>query len=175
MAGDAAIWFVESGAANATEAAAAAADKIEFNQTPVTTKEGLLKETSFRVVRSDIDMEVAFGDLNDYQDTGPKRVIATLAGIIEQPRQATHQIRTNLKTFSLRDSQSTNYPKGKVGIRVNGWDEFDTVPTANRGWNVISIEAAASYEFKNKVAFVCELIFGANKTGVNAAGNFAWS
>lgn len=177
MASEGAIWFWESGASSAAEADAAAADIIEFDESPVNSKGAIITEAEFEIIRSDLDSEVAFGNLSDYQDTGVKRILATIPGIIKQPEQSTHQIRQNIKTFGIRDQQSKSSPTapfGKVGLRLDRWKEYNTLPNGNRGWNIVRIKNAVPMDVKAKIGFVIQMIFIANDTGLESTP-YDWS
>ena len=119
MASEGAIWYATAVEGSA-EVNALAVNKVEFDITPVASKNAYLEEPEFEIIRGDPDNEKVFGNVNEHQDTGVSNIIARIPGVITEPVSSTHQVRENLKSFGIRaQTVDTLYPKGAAGLRCD--------------------------------------------------------
>jgi len=157
-----AIWQVQSGAANGTEATAGATNTQLFNDTGKVIGSGAFVidiDVSFR--RSVPENEAVDADNNEIQDMGIGGLDITLQGI---SGDADNDVVANLvNKFSkwLQDGNTTTgFTKGRFGLRLDNAPQWNVVPTATFGFHIRDIKFRYVGEKKVQVEFTIRLALG---------------
>ncbi len=109
--------------------------------------------------------------LGTYQDTGNQNVEITITGIITNARESSHQVRRNIRTFGLRPSITSALKFGAVGLRLDGYEEFNITPSATRGAVIQEIELANPVDEPTKIGFIARIRILGNK---GTSPNYSW-
>ena len=168
MAGEnIAIWQVQSGAANGTEATAGATNTQLFNDTGKVIGSGAFVidiDVSFR--RAVPENEAVDADNNEIQDMGIAGLDITLLGV---SGDADSDVVANLvNKFSkwLQDGNTlivgpTNFfTKGRYGLRMENAPQWNVDPTATFGFHIRDIKFRYVGEKKDQVEFTIRLALG---------------
>lgn len=166
MAGEnAAIWEVQSGAANGTEATATTTHTQLFNSTGKVISEGAYIDTQSMIIgKATPENEAVNDDNNEIQDmglTGVDVIITGVAGDID------NEVATNLVTkfikWSILDggNTTTGFTKGRFGLRLDNAPQWNVVPTSTYGYHIIGqIEFNYVGDAKDQVQFKIRLGLG---------------
>ena len=170
--GNSAIWQVQSGAANGTEATAGDANTVDLdvNLTP-TTATGHIFVSEFNVRNAVAENPQVSGNGNEVQDMGLDGIDVTLTGMIKDV-DATNSDVSKVMTWTKEDKTTTGYTKGRFGLRIDDFPYFNMVPTSTYGYVLNSVRWIRDPEKDNKIGFILVLRVGGNVTGWLTAGGF---
>ena len=168
MANNAALWWVESGAANGQESTAvadtgnfASGEIVYFNVTPVVTSGGIIMTTEFNVRNSVPENPKVDGNNNDVQDMGIYGVSVQITGVIKDVADSDSNTDiTKLMTWLNEAKTTTGYTQGRFGLRLDVFDHFDLVPTANYGYVLQNARFIRSPDLPGKVQVILNLVVG---------------
>lgn len=112
----------------------AAADLIQFNESPVTTTGGYvhLSDVNWRI--SVPENERIAGNINEVQDMGLDGIdyLVTASFKNTDSTASTHQL-AKLRTWMATDKVSDNFPKGMFGLRLDDMPQFNVTPSSTYG------------------------------------------
>lgn len=169
MATNAAIWRATT-SEGASEASAATANIIEFNETPITSTGKYFMSTNIDWRVSVPENERVAGDINNVQDMGADGLDYEITGKIKDSSStsSTHAIAI------LRDWQreakkiNPDYKKGRFGIRLDDMPQFNITPTSTYGLILANIRLIREPDTSFIGSFVLNLRFSGDFDGVGA-------
>ena len=126
LASEAAIWQVQSGAANGIEATAGASNTIEFNNDPVTATGGYIFNTEILMRNSSPENTSLEGGANSIEDMGQDGLDIQITGKFKNIATDV----TKIVTFWKQPKSTTGYTKGRFGLRLTTPNDFNINPTA---------------------------------------------
>lgn len=156
MASEAAIWQVQSGAANGTEGLAGAANTIEFNNDPVTASGGFVYNTEILMRNSSPENTSLGGGTNTIEDMGQDGLDIQITGSFKNIAADV----TKLVRFWKEAKTTTGYTKGRFGLRLTTPADFNVDPTATFGYHIVNPRLITDGEEKKVVGFVGTLRLG---------------
>ena len=166
MAGQSALWWVKSEAANGSENTATAdttnfvdGEVILFNETPAVTKGGHLFTSEFGMRNSVPENPKVDGNNNDIQDMGLDGVEVSLTGVIKDV-DATNSSMDKFMTWMNEAKTTTGYTEGRFGLRLDDFVYFNCVPTSTYGYVMQNPRFMREPEEPGKVRFVTTLRLG---------------
>lgn len=171
MAGQSAIWQVQSGAANGTEATAGASRTILFNETPVTSAGGVIFNTEFNIRNSVAENPQVDGNGNEVQDMGLDGIDVQITGLIKDSDASNASI-TELMKWVNAAKTTTGYTEGRFGLRLDDFPYFNMVPTSTYGYVLNDVRFVRDPEKSNKVGVVLTLRVGGSVSGWLTANGF---
>lgn len=160
---DSVLWRSTSGSG-----AESNGEVLEFNQGAVPDATGAIIETSVKFEVGFADNPKAAGKINELQDTGLARIILTITGRIKAPKISS--IPDVLKRWLIEDKTNTIFTKGRFGLRMNDFPQFNMKPELNRGYFLIDLEFQREGEYEGRVAFIAILRFN----GDPGSPPYAW-
>ena len=167
MAGEnAAIWEVQSGAANGTEATAGASNTQLFNDTAKVISGGAyIFDFNVDFRRAIPENEAINADNNEIQDMGIGGLDITIKG---KSGDADNDVTANLvNKFSkwLQDGNTTtSFTKGRFGLRLDNAPQWNVVPTSTLGFHIRDIQFNYIGENKDTVEYTIRLALGGDIT-----------
>ena len=142
--GKAALWQVQSGAANGTEATAGDSNTIDFIDASSTQPSAGAYieniEVSFR--RAVPENEAVDADNNELQDMGIDGLDITLTGIIgnadnDAVANPVNKISKWLGAGGTGEGNTTTgFTKGRYGLRMDNAPQWNVVPTSTLGFHI---------------------------------------
>lgn len=163
MAGEnAAIWEVQSGAANGTEATATSTHTQLFNNTGKVPSDGAYItniDVDFR--RATPENEAVSADNNEIQDMGIDGLDIILTGISGDANNDTASNLVNKFSKWLQDGNTTTgYTKGRFGLRLDNAPQWNVVPTTDLGYHIRNAQFKYLGEKYDLVEFTISLALG---------------
>jgi len=166
MAGQSALWWVKSGAANGTEAAAiadttnyASGEIILFNETPDVSKGGHIFTSTFNIRNSVPENSKVDGNNNDVQDMGIDGIDVVITGLIKDSDSSNESMH-KFMTWMNEAKTTTGYTEGRFGLRLDDFPYFNMVPTDEYGYVMANPEFSRDPDEVNKVRFTVTLRVG---------------
>jgi len=168
MAGEnAALWQVQSAAANGTEATAGDSNTIDFNSTTKAPSSGPFIddiEVDFR--RATPENEAVNADNNEIQDMGIEGLDVVLTGIIgdadnDVTANAVNKLSKWLGAGGITEGNTTTgFTKGRYGLRLDNAPQWNVVPTSTLGYHIQSCRFKYLGENRDLVHFTIRLSLG---------------
>ena len=163
MAGEnAAIWEVQSGAANGTEAIAGATNTQLFNDTAKVISGGayiLDFNTDFR--RAVAENEAVNADNNELQDMGIGGFDITINGKSGDADNDTVANLVNKFSKWIQDGNTTTgFTKGRFGLRLDNAPQWNVVPTSTLGFYIRDFQLRYLGENKDTIEYTIRLALG---------------
>lgn len=169
MAGEnSAIWQVQSGAANGTEATAGASNTVLFNPSPILTTGQNIFQTEFTIRNSVPENESVASNNNEVQDMGLDGVDVQITGHLFRAKDqgvtgVTEDVQKLIKW--MRDAKTTTgYEEGRFGLRLDDFPHFNIVPDGNGvagnntfGYVLADIRFIRESDEVDKVGFIATL------------------
>ena len=159
--GNAALWQVQSAAANGTEATAGATNTIDFNNTPITTSSQVILTSEFTIRNSVPENPRVFADGNELQDMGLDGVDIQITGLIKDSDSGNVPM-DKIMTWTRQAKTTTGYTRGRFGLRMDDFPHFNIVPTVDFGGAIQNIRFIRDPENFNNVGFVLTIRIGGN-------------
>jgi len=159
-----AIWQVQSGAANGTEATATTTNTVLFNPDPILTTGQNVFKTEFTIRNSVPENESVASNNNEVQDMGLDGVDVQITGHLFRAKDqgatgVTEDVEKLIKW--MRDAKTTTgYEVGRFGLRLDDFPHFDIVPddTPNTfGYILADIRFVREGDEVDKVGFIATL------------------
>ena len=167
MAGEnAAIWQVQSGAANGTEATAGTTHTQLFNSTTKVIGDGgaFLSGESMIIGKATPENEAVNDENNEIQDMGLTGFDVILRGVAgDTDNETASNFVTKMIKWTVLDggNTTTGYSKGRFGLRLDNAPQWNVVPTATYGYHIIGqIEFNYIGENMDRVEFAIRLGLG---------------
>jgi len=161
-----ALWEVQSGAANGTEATATATHTQLFNPDSRNPSDGAYAsdfDIAFR--RAVPENEAVAADNNELQDMGIDGLDIVITG---KSGNTDNDDATNMvNKFSkwLKDGNTTTgFLKGRFGLRNDNAPQWNVVPTSTYGYHIRDIQLRYVGENFDQVEFVIKLSLGGDIT-----------
>ena len=163
MAGEnAALWEVQSGAANGTEATAGDSNTIDFNASTKVPSDGPFIddiEVDFR--RAVPENEAVNFDNNELQDMGIDGLDIVLTGVIgDADNDVTANAVNKLSKWLQDGNTTTGFTKGRFGLRLDNAPQWNVVPTSTLGFHLQSCRFKYLGENKDLVHYTIRLALG---------------
>ncbi len=157
-----AIWQVQSGAANGTEATATSTNTQLFNPNSRNPSDGAyIDDITVDFRRAVPENPAVNADNNEIQDMGVDGLDVTIHGF---SGDADNDVAANLvNKFSkwLQDGNTTTgYTKGRYGLRIDTSPQWNVTPTSTYGYHVRNINFRYIGEKKDLVEFTISLALG---------------
>lgn len=153
MAGNGAIWRATSAGAEGSNQS----DIIEFNI-------GLKPDSTSNITQTEVDLvvgigenEKATGNINELQDTGLATITLPITGTIISPK--TSLAAALIKIWLIEKKTNTSFPKGRFGLRMNDFPNFNLTPESTRGYMISEFRFIRPREFQGKLDFIATLRF----------------
>lgn len=179
MAGQSALWWVKSNAANGLEATAvnditnwADGEIVLFNETPVVTKGGNIFQTRMSFRNSVPENSKVDGNNNDVQDMGLDGVDVIITGMIKDSDSANDSI-SKIMSWMNEKKTTTGYTEGRFGLRLDDFPAFNMIPTPTYGYIPASLEFGRVGETTNRAGFILALRVGGDVRGWLDANGFS--
>lgn len=168
MAGEnAAIWQVQTSAADGAEATAsgASANNVAlFNDTAKvigTQSVGYIDEIVVDFRRAVPENEAVNTDNNELQDMGIEGFDVTITGISgDADNDAATNLVNKLSKWLQEGNATTLFTKGRYGIRFDNAPQWNVVPTSALGMHLLSANFRYIGENKDAVQFTIKLALG---------------
>lgn len=171
MAGQSAIWQVQTSAANGTEATATSGNTILFNETPVVSSGGVIFTTEFNVRNSIAENPKVSGDGNEVQDMGLDGIDVQVTGMFKDSDASNTSI-TELMSWIKAAKTTTGYTQGRFGLRLDDFPYFNMVPTSTYGYVLGNVQFVRDPNKVNKVGIVLTLRVGGDVSAWLTANGF---
>lgn len=164
MAGEnAAIWEVQSGAGDGTEATATATHTQLFNSTTKAPTSGAFIDTiSVILAKATPENESVDADNNEIQDMGIEGLTIIITGVSGDADNNTASNWVNKYIKWVKDGNTTTgYTKGRFGLRLENAPQWNVNPTSTYGYHILH-DSKWDYigEKKDLVAFTLKLGLG---------------
>jgi len=171
MAGQSAIWWVKTSAANGTEATAVAdttnhtdGEIILFNETPVVAKGGHIFSSEYRIRNSVAENPKVDGNGNDVQDMGLDGIDVQITGLIKDSDVSNTPMAKFMQWINEAKT-TTGYTEGRFGLRIDDFPYFNMVPVATYGYVLNDVTFVRDPNKDNKTGFILTLRVGGNIRG----------
>jgi hypothetical protein len=142
MAGEnAAIWQVQSGAANGSEATATSTNTVDFNSSTKVPSDGSFADNILVDFRRAVpENEAVDADNNEIQDMGIDGLDIVVTAFIGNANEDDAARDVNkLSRFLQQGNTTTGYTKGRYGLRLDNAPQWNVVPTSTYGYHLRSI------------------------------------
>jgi len=159
----AALWQVQSGAANGTEATAGDTNTIDFIDADDTQPSAgaYISDTEVSFRRAVPENEAVDADNNELQDMGIDGLDITLTGVIGNVDNDTATNPVNKISKWLQDGNTTTgFTKGRYGLRLDNAPQWNAVPTSTLGYHIKDCNFKYIGERKDLVEYVLRLALG---------------
>ncbi len=164
---NAALWQVQSGAANGTESTASGASVNNvalFNDSAkIIGAQGVsyLSEITVDFRRSVPENEAVNADNNELQDMGLEGLDIVLTGITgDVNNDATTSLVNKLSTWLQAGNTTTGFTKGRYGLRLDNLPQFNVVPTSALGFHMRDFKLRFVGERVDATEFIIRLALG---------------
>ncbi len=169
MAGEnSAIWRTTTSAAS--EASAADADKILFNESPVVVTGNyiMMTEANWRI--SVPENERIAGQVNNVQDMGLDGLDMQVTGKFKDSKTtaSTNSIVKLVNWMREAKKKNTAFKKGRFGLRLDDMPQYNVVPTSTFGYVLANIKTLRDPDNINVANFVLSLRFSGDPVGIGA-------
>jgi len=163
MAGEnIAIWQVQSGAANGTEATATSTHTQLFNDTGKVISSGAYTDelnVDFR--RAVPENEAVDANNNEIQDMGIDGLDITITGVSGDTDNDTASNLVNKFSKWLQDGNTTTgFTKGRFGLRLDNAPQWNVVPTSTYGYHLKNAQFQYVGEKKDITKFTFTIALG---------------
>lgn len=152
---------------------------IEFTENNVTQGKHIHEET--------IDLIVGYAEnekpklkLNEIQDEGLDSVTFTITGTIENP--VVNDAKQIVKEWLIEDKTNGVFTKGRHGIELTDFTEYDVVPASTggspeqpRGLILINWKWIKSGEFQGKADFIATVKLNGDIGSTTTTPNYNWT
>ncbi len=166
MAGEnTAIWRATV-AQGATEAAAFAVNKIEFNSQPVITTGSYVFNTEVNYRNATPENPRVAGQINEVQDMGLQGIDVQITGQLRQTSSTTQDLANLVTWLQENKTEQTLFPKGIFGLRMDDMPQFNVEPTATYGYVLAQTRIIREGEYKQKAGVVLTLRFSGDPQGL---------
>ena len=163
MAGEnAALWEVQSGAANGTEATAGDTNTIDFNASTKVPSDGpFISDIAVDFRRAVPENEAVNADNNELQDMGIFGLDLVLQGVIgDADNDVTANAVNKLSKWIQDGNTTTGFTKGRFGLRLDNAPQWNVVPTSTYGYHLRDIHFDYIGEKKDLVHYTIRLALG---------------
>ena len=165
---DSALWQVQSGAANGTEATAGDTNTIDFadNDTSKQPSAGaFITDITIDFRRAVPENEAVDADNNELQDMGIDGLDVVITGIIGDANNDITGNPVNKISKWLQDGNTTTgFTKGRFGLRLDNAPQWDVVPTSTLGYHIKDCNFKYVGERKDITEFTLRLSLGGDIT-----------
>ena len=139
-----------------------ATDYITFEAAAVTTDQGHVHQSEFKIVTAIADNEKPNAKLNELQDTQVDTITVTLTGSIHNWQTAgasgtASVIPLKVKQWMCDKKTKAGFLKGRFGLKLADFSTFDVYPTATLGYMIQDWTWIRSGETKGKTDFIATL------------------
>ena len=161
-----ALWEVQSGAANGTEATATTTHTQLFNPDSRNPSDGAyVAEFNVDFRRAAPENEAVNADNNEIQDMGIDGLDLIITGLSGNTDSDTTANMVNKFSKWLQDGNTTTgYTKGRFGLRNDSSPQWNVVPTSTYGYHIRSIQFRYIGEKNDQVEFTIALSLGGDIT-----------
>jgi len=163
MAGEnAALWEVQSGAANGTESTATSTHTQLFNSTTKTASTGAsISEIQVNFRRATPENEAVNADNNEIQDMGISGLDITIIGVSgNADNDATANLVNKFSKWLQDGNTTTGFTKGRFGLRLDNAPQWNVVPTSTLGFHIRESNFKYIGDKKDQVEFIIQLSLG---------------
>lgn len=168
MAGEnAAIWQVQTSAADGTEATAsgASANNVAlFNDTAKVvgaSSVSYISDIQVALVRAVPENEAVDTDNNEIQDMGISGLDIQIEGVSgDADNDAATNLVNKLSTWLQDGNTTTGYTKGRYGLRLDNAPQWNVVPTTTYGMHLRDARFQYIGEDKDRVRFTIRMALG---------------
>jgi len=164
---NAALWQVQSGAANGTESTAngASADNVAlFNDSGKvigTQSVSYISEINVDFRRAVPENEGVNVDNNELQDMGIDGLDIVLSGVTgDADNDAATSLINKLSKWLQDGNTTTGFTKGRYGLRLDNMPQFNVVPTQTLGFHIRDFQIRHQGERVDTVEFTIRLALG---------------
>jgi len=168
MAGEnAAIWEVQSGAGDGTEATAGAINTQLFNDTGKVIGAGIpyIDEINVNVRKAVPENEAVDADNNEIQDMGIQGLDVIITGLSGNTDNDAVANMVNKFTKWIKDGNTTTgFTKGRFGLRLDNAPQWNVDPTSTFGYHIRTADFQYIGEKKVTVKFTISLGLGGDIT-----------
>jgi len=168
MAGEnSAIWRTTTTSVG-TEAAAIAANKILFNESPIITTGGYVHSTEISWRLSVPENEKINANFNNVQDMGLDGLDIQVTGSFKDSSStsSTNAIAKLVTWMKERKKLQVNFKKGRFGLRLDDMPQFNVVPSSTFGYVLAGVRAAREPGKVNVAGVIMTLRFSGDDAGV---------
>ncbi len=145
---------------------------IEFNLASLPDSTGSINQTDITLISAIAVNAKPKAKLDELQDTGFASLTFQISGFISDPSGSL--IPDRIKVWMLDDKQTSSFPLGRFGMKLDDFPAYDIKPNANRGLMISEWTWVRAGETKGKAEFRATLRFNANNTGLNSP-TFDWN
>lgn len=152
---------------------------IEFTENNVTQGKHIHEET--------IDLIVGYAEnekpklkLNEIQDEGLDSVTFTITGTIENPED--NDAKQTVKAWLIEDKTNGVFTKGRHGIELTDFKEYNVVPTATgqtpeqpRGLILVNWKWIKNGEFQGKADFIATVKLNGDIGNTTTTPDYNWT
>lgn len=165
--GKAALWEVQSGAANGTEATAGDTHTIDFIDASGTQPSAgaYINDIQVNFRRAVPENEAVDADNNELQDMGIDGLDVVLTGVIGNTDNDAVANPVNKISKWLQDGNSTTgFTKGRFGLRLDNAPQWNVVPTSTLGFHLKDCIFKYIGERKDLVEYTLTIALGGDIT-----------
>lgn len=159
-----ALWEVQSGSGNGTEATAGDANTIDFadNDTSKQPSAGaFITDITIDFRRAVPENEAVDADNNELQDMGIDGLDVTIIGIIGNANADVTANEVNKISKWIQDGNTTTgFTKGRFGLRLDNAPQWNVVPTSTLGYHIKDCSFKYVGERKDIAEFTIRLSLG---------------
>lgn len=156
-----------------TETSLDDSEKIQFNESPITTVDQIITRTEFEMTRALGRQPRVRRDFSHLiEDTGFEGLAPIITGVIktESLLDTEHKI----KRWMLEDQFTSDFSLGRFGLRLNDNSVFNVVPDSTRGYMLERFRLIRPGEHPGKLEFICFMRFNGAKGSPNDDGEYLW-
>jgi hypothetical protein len=153
-------------AQGATEAAALAVNKIQFNSQPVIATGSYVFNTEVNYRNATPENPRVGGQINEVQDMGLQGIDVQITGQLRQTSSTSGDL-ANLVTWLQEDkTEQTSFPKGIFGLRMDDMPQFNIQPSSTYGYVLAQTRVIREGEYKEKAGVIITLRFSGDPAGL---------
>ncbi len=170
MAGQSVIFRVT----NTNDTEGTVTDKIEFNGGLVPDDASSLTTNEFELRRAlGVQTRIKTPQSHKIKDTGFQGLSPVITGVIRS--KSTKLAGHKWKTWLIEDQDSSLFPFGRFGLRLDDTPEFNMVPKNNRGYYIENVVIRRPEGFPGRIEFTARLRFDGNVGTPNTNGQYVWN
>ena len=148
-------------------------DKIEFNGGVVPDSMSYINGSSFTMRRAlGKQARIKTTRAHKIKDTGFEGIKPLITGFIKSPANQLAEFKA--KTWMIEDQDSTDFPFGRFGLRLNDNPAFNCTPTSTKGYYLEEITFRRPGQFKGKLEFTAALRWDGDVGTPNGSGHYTW-
>lgn len=165
MAGNSCIWRADTLGAESSNS-----DRIEFNAGSVPDNLTHITNSQFQLLSAIGINERPKIAVESIQDLGFSSLDVIITGSIQTPvsQLASHRI----KKWLLESKTNTSFPKGRFGLRLDDYTDYNLVPTSTRAYFLYDAVIMRNAEL-SKLDFILKLKFNGD-IGSLTSGEYIW-